>query len=178
MNGHLLWGLFSRLFVISLFAFGRGSGALPLIERMSVAQMGWVSESTFAAAVGFGYMAPGPVLITATFIGYQAGGLTGAIAATFGIFLAPTLLAAGAASGVERLARNRWLRAFGDGAAPAVVGLFGATAWSLAQQTILSWPLAIVAIMAGLLAVRTKIAPMWMLALGAAVSWGSTVWRL
>ena len=175
MNADILWSLFWRFLVISLVAFGRGSGALPLIERTSVTQMGWVSESTFGAAVGFGYLAPGPVLITATFIGYQAAGILGAVAATLGIFLAPTLLATGAASGVERLAESRWLRDFGDGAAPAVVGLFGATGWTLARASVTTPLYAGVALVALGLAVRTRIAPGWLLTagfvVGAAAAW-------
>ncbi len=166
MNPDILWSLFWHFLVISLVAFGRGSGALPLIERVSVAEMGWVSEATFGAAVGFGYLAPGPVLITATFIGYQAAGFLGAVTATLGIFLAPTLLAAGAASGVERLSERRWLRDFGDGAAPAVVGLFAATGWTLAKTSVTILLMAAVAVVALVLAVRTKIAPGWLLAAG------------
>ena len=49
-------------------------------------------ESDFAAAVGCGYVTPGPVLVTATFIGYRVGGLGGATAATVGVFLMPWLL--------------------------------------------------------------------------------------
>ena len=158
MNDHLLWSLFSHFLVISLAAFGGGKAALPLIERVSVAA-GWVSPQTFAAAVGFGYIAPGPILILATFIGYQAGG----------VFLAPMLLAGWAAAGVERLAENRWLRAFGEGAAPAVIGLFGATAWSLARASVTSWPLAGVALAVLVLAARTKVAPGALLLVGLAI---------
>ena len=168
MNDHLLWSLFSHFLVISLAAFGGGKAALPLIERVSVAA-GWVSPQTFAAAVGFGYIAPGPILILATFIGYQAGGVSGAVAATGGVFLAPMLLAGWAAAGVERLAENRWLRAFGEGAAPAVIGLFGATAWSLARASVTSWPLAGVALAVLVLAARTKVAPGALLLVGLAI---------
>jgi len=176
MNEHLLWSLFSRFLVISLAAFGGGKAALPLIERVSVAA-GWISPQTFAASVGFGYMAPGPILILATFVGYQAAGVPGAVAATVGVFLAPMLLAGWAAASVERLSENRWLRAFGDGAAPAVVGLFGATAWSLARASVTSWPLVCVAAAALVLAVRTKIAPGWLLVSGLIVGAAAERWH-
>lgn len=169
-----LWELFWHFALVSLLAFGGGQAALPLIERVSVAQMGWVSPSAFASAVAFGYVTPGPVLITATFVGYQAAGVPGACAATLGVFTAPVGLAALAAGGVERLAKNRWLRAFGQGAAPAVAGLLAATAWSLARQSAAaSWPLALVALVALLLAARTRIAPGWILLGGAAAGWAA-----
>lgn len=168
MNGHLLWSLFFRFLLVSLTAFGGGKAALPLIERVSVAA-GWVSPQAFAASVGFGYVTPGPILILATFVGYQAAGVPGAITATIGVFLAPMLLVGWAAAGAERLAESRWLRAFGEGAAPAVIGLFGATAWSLGRTSITNPLLLIVAVIAFVLAVRTKIAPGLLLLLGAIV---------
>ena len=166
-----LWQLFWHFVVISLLAFGGGKAALPLIERVSVAQMAWISAPTFAAAVGFGYLAPGPVLILATFIGYQAAGLPGAVSATIGVFLMPTLLAAGAALWVEKMAKSRWLRAFGESATLAVVGLLGATCWNLARSSVKTWPLGIVVVVACALTLRTKVAPGWLLIGGAIVGW-------
>lgn len=167
----ILLQLFGQFLLISLLAFGGGQAALPLIERVSVAQMGWVSPTAFASAVAFGYITPGPVLITATFIGYIAAGFPGAIVATLGVFLAPTLLAIATAAGVERFAQNRWLQAFGRGAAPAVVGLLGATAWSLIQSSVTSWQFAVVAILTFVLASKTEIAPGWLLLGGAIAGW-------
>ncbi len=165
----LLWTLFWQFAVISLLAFGGGQAVLPLIERVSVAQRGWTTTEAFTSGVGFGYMIPGPVTTMATFIGYLAGGLPGALAATLGMFLAPTLLAAFAAAGVERLADNRWIRAFGAGAAPAVVGLLVATFWNIARHTVTSWPTGLIALAALLLVARTKIQPLWLLLGGAAL---------
>ena len=175
MNLPLLWSLFSQFAIISLLAFGGGQAVLPLIERESVALRHWSTTPEFTAGVGFGYLIPGPVTTMAAFIGYMAGGLPGGLAATLGMFLAPTILAASAAAGVERLAKNRWIKAFGAGAAPAVVGLLGATLWSIARHAVTSWPLALIAFLSLLLAARTKTPPLWFLLGGALLGWAVSV---
>jgi chromate transporter len=53
--------------------------ALPLVERLVAGEMGWILPRDFAAAVARGYLTPDPVLITATFVGYRAAGLGGAV---------------------------------------------------------------------------------------------------
>lgn len=169
----LLWTLFWQFAVISLLAFGGGQAVLPLIERTSVVQRHWTTTDAFTSGVGFGYLIPGPVTTMATFIGYQAGGLGGALAATLGMFLAPTLLAAFAAASVERVADNRWIRAFGAGAAPAVLGLLAATFWNIARHSVTSWPTALIALASLLLAARTRIQPVWLLLGGAALAWAA-----
>jgi chromate transporter len=78
----MIFDLFSRFVLISILAFGGGGAALPLVERLAVRETGWLSSQDFAVAVACGYVMPGPVLITATFVGYRAAGLSGAVAAT------------------------------------------------------------------------------------------------
>jgi chromate transporter len=164
--------LFFRFVLISLLAFGGGGAALPLVERLAVSETGWVSPQDFAAAVACGYVTPGPVLITATFIGYRAAGLSGAVSATVGIFLMPWLLAAAAAQQLQRFLQHPRLAGFGRGAAPAVVGLLGVTALSIAKQSFTHWGYAVIALIALVLALWTKVHPILILMGGAALGWG------
>ena len=166
----MILDLFMRCVLISLLAFGGGSSALPLIERIVVGETGWVSPQDFATAVAFGYITPGPVLITTTFLGYRAAGLSGAFAATLGIFLMPWALAAAAAQLLRRWMQHPWLQNFGRGAAPAVVGLLVVTALSLARPSFSSgWPYAGIAGVALALALWTKVHPIVLLVGGAVV---------
>src|SRR5437016_10507131 len=164
----MILDLFWRFVLISLLAFGGGQAALPLVERIAVHETGRVSPQDFAAVVAFGYVTPGPVLITATFIGYRAAGLTGALVATLGIFLMPWALAAAAAQQLQRWMQHPWLRGFGLGAAPAVVGLLVVTALDLARYAFAYWAYAGIAVVALMLALRTKLHPLGILVGGAA----------
>jgi chromate transporter len=163
--------LFGRFVLISLLAFGGGQAALPLVERMAVGETQWVSPATFGAAVAFSYLTPGPVLITSTFIGYRVAGLLGALAATLGAFLMPWVLATAVAQQVTRFASHPALRAFGAGAAPAVVGILGVTALSLSRDALVAWPYILIAVAAFLLNGLTRIHPIALLAAGGLAGW-------
>lgn len=155
----MMLDLFWRFVVISLLAFGGGQAALPLVERIAVAETGWVSEQDFSTALAFSYITPGPVLILATFIGYRAAGLAGALVATVGVFLMPWVLAAAAAHVLRRFIQHRLLQGFGWGAGPAVIGLLGVTALSIAREAFSSWPYAAIAVVAFPLALSRKVHP-------------------
>ena len=107
------------------------------------------------------------MLITATFIGYRAAGLTGALVATLGICLMPWALAAAAAQQLQRWMQHARLQGFGRGAAPAVVGLLAVTALTLAQSACTSWAYAGIALVALVLTLWTKVQPIGILAGGA-----------
>jgi chromate transporter len=167
----VIFDLFSRFALISLLAFGAGGTVLPLIERLAVSDMGWITPQDFAAAVACGYLTPGPVLLTATFVGYRAAGLSGALSATVGIFVLPWLLAAAAAQQLQRFLQHPWLAGFGRGAAPAVIGLFGVMALNLAKQSVTHWAYALLALVAFGLALWTKVCPIVLLIGGTVLGW-------
>jgi chromate transporter len=160
--------VFLRFVLISILAFGGGAGT-PLIERIAVRETGWVDTREFGTALAVAQVTPGPVMVVATFIGYRAAGLAGALAATLGIFLVPWLLAAAVARHLGRFRKHRWLSGFRRGASAAAVGLFGVTVLALARHSVAGWAhLAIVGV-AFALAVGTKVHPAWILLGGALV---------
>ncbi len=82
---------------IDIFAFGGGFASLPLMFHEVVNVHGWLDSSTFLNGIALGQVTPGPIVITATFVGYLLYGLPGAIVATFGIFTPSFLIVVGLA---------------------------------------------------------------------------------
>ena len=128
--------LIGRFLVIGTLAFGGGQAALPLVERLAVAETGWLTPAQFAAGVGLSYATPGPVLILAAFIGYHVAGVMGALAATVAVFAVPVALAGFAAHVAAWLKDARWFQAFGQFAAAAAIGLLGVTLIALARPMV------------------------------------------
>src|ERR671918_971274 len=95
--------LVARFLVVGTLAFGGGQAALPLVERLAVADTGWLTPAQFATGVGLSYATPGPILILAAFIGYHVAAVPGALAATVSVFAVPVVCAGFAAQAVDHL---------------------------------------------------------------------------
>lgn len=101
--------------------FGGGYVMIPLLKP-DVIGAGWVTEQQFLDGLAIGQATPGPIVITATFIGYLAAGWAGAIAATIAIFLPSFVFAIALGRLMPVLTRTPMARAFLDGVSAAVVG--------------------------------------------------------
>ena len=102
---------------------------------------------------------PGPVLITATFIGYKVAGIIGAVATTIAAFLPSFIMTVVAGTSLNRFRTNFLVQSFLAGVAPAVVGMLAAAGVSLAKSG-LSTPLSYgVATLAFLLMLRARLNP-------------------
>jgi chromate transporter len=114
---------------VGTFVFGGGMSMIPLMEQDVVTRYGWLTDREFRDAVALGQMTPGPLLVTATFIGYKIGGpsvatrLLSATVATFCIFLPSCLMTLIVAHQLTRLKDNVYVQGFLRGVTPAVVGL-------------------------------------------------------
>lgn len=102
--------------------FGSGLVIVPFLQQGVVQQYGWLDEHAFLIAVAVGMISPGPVVITATFVGYLVAGFTGALAATVGIFLPSFLLVLLVAPLMVRHRANRNIQGFVKGAYGAAIG--------------------------------------------------------
>ncbi|TAI67726.1 chromate efflux transporter [Bradyrhizobium sp. Leo170] len=102
--------------------FGSGLVIVPFLEQGLVQQYGWLNEREFLVAVAIGMISPGPVVITATFVGYLVAGFWGSLVSTVGIFLPSFLLVLIAAPLLARHRGNPNVQGFVKGAYAAAIG--------------------------------------------------------
>jgi len=121
----------ASLFKIGSVAFGSGMAIIGVMQAEVVQAHGWVSQREFLDGLALGQITPGPILLTAAFIGYKLGGVLGAALATFAIFspsIAMTLAFTEVFARIRHLQRVRGALA---GVLAAFVGLLAATLWQL-----------------------------------------------
>jgi chromate transporter len=143
--------------------FGGGLVMIPLIESEVVDTHHWLTHQEFADATALGQITPGPVLITATFVGYRVAGTLGALVATISIFLPAFLMTIAAASSLRRFRNNEQVQAFLRGIAPAVVGLLVAAALSIGRSGIHSWVGLSIMLLAMFTLIRFRPNPFWVI---------------
>jgi chromate transporter len=102
--------------------FGSGLVIVPFLEQGLVQQYGWLDERQFLIAVAVGMISPGPVVITATFVGYLVAGFWGSLVSTIGIFLPSFLLVLIVAPLLARHRKNPNVQGFVKGAYAAAIG--------------------------------------------------------
>lgn len=145
------WEKLYPLFKISLYAgtfvFGTGLAILPVLRTQFVEVNQWIPLEVFNDGVIFGQMTPGPVTITASFLGYSISGFAGALVATFGIFLMPFIhMVTWFPFAVKWLAKQTWIKPFLLGATAAVIGTIFDTIVKMNLQSYLNpmfWVIAI-----------------------------------
>lgn len=102
--------------------FGSGLVIVPFLEQGLVQQYGWLDQRQFLIAVAVGMISPGPVVITATFVGYLVAGFWGSLVSTIGIFLPSFILVLVAAPLLAKYRANPNVHGFVKGAYAAAIG--------------------------------------------------------
>jgi len=128
--------LFWFFFKTGLLVFGSGLVVVPFLKAYVVDQYHWLSNQAFLDAVAIGIVSPGPVVITATFVGYLNHRLAGAAAATLGIFTPSLLFVLVGTPLLRRYRSSGRLQGFVRGITVAVVGVLLGTSYLVARSTI------------------------------------------
>lgn len=157
-------------FKAGAFLFGGGYVMIPLLEPDVVGRYGWVTRQQFLDGVALGQATPGPIVITATFLGFLAARWAGAALATAAIFLPAFLFVLfGTGPFTERLRGSPQARAFLKGTSAAAAGAIGAAALALVRPA-LAGPVQVAIFLAALVAlVRYRIDSLWIVGSAAAL---------
>lgn len=119
---------------LSLAMFGGGYVFVPMLREVVVDNMGWLTASAFTDAIAMGQVTPGPIMISSTFIGYNLAGLSGAAAATLGMFLPTAILMVWLSHAQSLVISMPSVKRAYSGIRPCVVGMIAAASVVLSRS--------------------------------------------
>jgi len=137
--------------------FGSGLVIVPFLEQGLVRQYGWLDERQFLIAVAVGMISPGPVVITATFVGYLVAGFWGSLVSTIGIFLPSFILVLIAAPILARHRGDPNVQGFVKGAYGAAIGTILGACVLLGRIAIGDWLTALIGLVSLAVLFRWKV---------------------
>src|SRR5438094_327052 len=148
----------SRLFQVAwlflktgLLSFGGAYASLVFVQRGAVAQYHWLSDGQLLDGVALSVATPGPFMLFATFVGYIASGIIGAVLATFFVFLPSFIFVIAGVHYVEKVREDRKIQAFLAGVSAAVVGVIAVVSLDLIPEALVDWPTVGIAVISFLL---------------------------
>ena len=160
-------GIFLKFLKVGSILYGSGYVLFAYLDTELVTTA-LLSQTQLIEAIGIGQFTPGPVLSTATFIGYQLGGFWGAIAATAGIFMPSFLFVWLLNPLIPKMRKSKVLGYFLDSINVAAVAIMLAVLITMSKQTIVDWQATLIAVVSGVLIFGfKKVSVMWVLIIGA-----------
>jgi chromate transporter len=144
VSGSTLMKLLLFFLKAGSLTFGSGLVIVPFLEQGLVREYGWLDQRQFLVAVAIGMISPGPVVITATFVGYLVAGFWGSLVSTIGIFLPSFILVLIAAPILARHRANANVQGFVKGAFGAAIGTILGACVLLGRIAIGDWLTALV----------------------------------
>jgi len=138
------------------FVFGSGLAIVPFLHGGVVKEFGWLNEHQFVDAVAVAMITPGPVVITAGFIGYLVAGFPGACVATVATFLPCYIFTLSLAPSFKKIAKNASIKAFVDGITASVIGALVGSVVIIGFRSIIDFTTAVIAVFAALALIYLK----------------------
>ena len=139
------------------FVFGSGLAIVPFLYAGVVTEHRWLTERQFLDAIAVAMLTPGPVVITAAFIGFLVAGVPGAVAGTVGVFLPAFVLAVILLPVLDRWAGNPLVTGFMRGVTSAAAGAIAGACVVLGRRSIQDVPTAVLALVALGVSARSRI---------------------
>jgi chromate transporter len=149
--------LFITISGVSITLFGGGYVFIPMLQELVVNKMHWLSQQEFIDGIAMGQITPGPIMISATFIGYKLAGIWGAVVGTIAIFLPPGILIMIASHLIGYLKGSPTLKAVFKGIHPAVIGMIFAASVIIGMSMPHEWLQLIILVAAFVLTFKFKV---------------------
>jgi chromate transporter len=166
---HALFELAALMARISLFSFGGGYAAIPLMSHEIVTTRAWLDNQSFMNGIILGQVTPGPVMITATYVGYLLHGLLGAGIATLAIFLPSFIILVAVTPYFERFRASPYFNTIIKSVLCSFVGLLLTVTINFAKDV--SWDTEhIILAVAAFLALIRRVDILWVVLVGAVIS--------
>jgi chromate transporter len=146
---------------VGAILYGGGYVLFAFVEQGLVRDHHWLTQQQVLDAIAIGQFTPGPVLSTATFIGYLLGGAWGAAIATVAIFLPSFLYVAILGPILPKVRRSPWMAAFLDSVNVCAVALMAGVTIKLAGDALHGWPMWVIGVTALAVLWKWKINPAW-----------------
>jgi chromate transporter len=140
INSHIsvpLWKLGLFFLKVGSILFGGGYLLIAFLQKGLVEEYGWLTQQQLLDSIAIGQFTPGPVLSTATFIGYIIAGFPGATVATIGIFLPSFLFVAALNPLMNPIRKSSWTRPFLDAVNVSALALMVLTTMQLGMATLI-----------------------------------------
>jgi len=148
---------------IGTFTFGGGIVIIPMIENEVVNNYNWLTKAEFIDAVTLGQITPGPIIISATFIGYKVCGIVGATIATASVILPSFIMICLATEAIKKFHQNKILANFLRGARVAVIGMVFDAGVSIGRSSLVDLKTVLIATASIICLFKYKINPIWVL---------------
>jgi chromate transporter len=164
-------GVMSLIFLkIGVVAFGGGYAMIPILQWDMVDYLGWLTLRQFLDGILLGFVTPGPIIITATFIGYWIKGLLGAVVGTISIFLPPILMIIFLTPFYQRVKEGQWVRQVIQGILAALVGMLILVTLQMGRASLVDWQSLVILVGAAAALIRFKVNLLWVAAAAACLS--------
>jgi chromate transporter len=169
VNVGVLAELARQFLLLSLLSIGGANSILPEVQRRAVEVEGWMTNADFAQMFALSQAAPGPNVLIVSLVGWKAAGYVGAIVAMVAMCVPSSLLTYQVAHAWDRFRDAPWRIATQVAVAPVTVGLILASGYVLTRTIDHDWQAYVLTATIALVAFVSRIHPLWLLGVGAAL---------